>query len=135
MATEQPVQLLGNLVKLGDGHDAVEVATAFLLNAKFVAAAGSSQSDATEVEAGLSMVNSVGSGEGVKLPATPIIGSLFIIWNTDESNTLEVYPGTGDSINAAAANAGFTVAAMGCIILVATAAGQFYAVEPAVAAV
>lgn len=135
MSTSLPVQTLGDIVKIGEGFNAVELSTAILLNSKQVTAAGSSQATGTALDSGLSLVSGADGTKGVTLPATPIVGELFIVWNIDESSALEVYPGSGDSINAAAADAPFTVAAMGCIILVATSASQYYAVEPAVAAV
>lgn len=135
MSTSQAVQILGENIKIGQGFGAVELAAAILLNAKKVAAAGNSLATGTTLASGLSMVTGADGTKCVTLPATPTVGELFIVWNTDESSTLEVYPGSGDSINAASAEAPFTVAAMGCIILVAFSAGQYYAVEPAVAAV
>ncbi len=102
-----------------------------------VAAAGSDQAGATEISAGggtLVTVTGAGSNKGVKLPALSGVnaGVMFVIVNTNASNTLEIYPNTGDKILPAADNAGITVAASTGLILWKADDDSWYGFEPAV---
>lgn len=136
MAKPLAVQTLGELVKIGDEYSGVDLATALLLNVDSVAATGSAIGDAAQLTTGVSIVTGADGTKAVKLPATPKIGELCIVLNSDESSALEIFPGeAGDSINSASAGAAFTVAAMGMFIAIATSNAQWYAAEPAVAAV
>ena len=104
-----------------------------------VAAAGSNQGDATDISAGggtLVTVTGAGSSKGVKLPALSGVtaGVMFVIINTDGSNTLEIYPNTGDKILPGSDNAGITVAASTGLILWKADDDSWYGFEPAVIA-
>lgn len=131
--TEKGVNIFGGGVQVSGGTGGhVDLKGRILLNVSTAAAAGSVTGDATQLSTGLSLVTAADGTKGVKLPASPMPGELCIVANTNESNTLEIYPGTGDEINGGAADAPFTIAAMGFAICIATSASQWYLAEPAV---
>lgn len=75
-----------------------------------LAALGSVQGDAAPIVAKVSTVTGADTTKGVILPATPVVGDQYIIINTVAS-TLKLWPGTGDTINATAANTAVVLAA------------------------
>jgi hypothetical protein len=66
-----------------------------------VSAAGSTNADATQINAGVSRVicTTVGAGQGVRLPAANR-GDQVLVVNNQGTNALLVYPGTGNRMNA-----------------------------------
>jgi len=62
---------------------------------------------------------------GVILP-TAVAGMRILVRNSDSADTLSIYPATGGTINALAANAAFTLAAGSTIELMATTTTQWY---------
>lgn len=119
--------LAGDYVSLSDASaqavtSAVSVAGALTASASLifgtqaVTAAGSDQAGAADISltgGTVVVVTNGGSNPGVKLPALSGVtaGTIFLICNNHASNTLEVYPNTGDAVNPAADNAGITIAA------------------------
>lgn len=98
------------------------------------------QAGATLIEKGITVVTVGTSGDGVRLPATgdatmadSEVGVMVLIINTHATNTLEIYPATGGTINGGAANAGYTVPGVAMILLVATGEDTWYAIEPTLA--
>jgi len=94
-----------------------------------VAAAGSSQGDATAISLAsgrLIFVTDSNAAKGVKLPAltTMAVGELVIIINTVAA-TLKVYPNTDDKIGPLADNAAATVLADSALVLVKHDATEF----------
>lgn len=85
-----------------------------LTGATGLTATGSTQKDAITLPNQVNIFTTVPSGSGTQLPAvTPIsIGAAIEITNND-TNTLNVYPGLGDSIYNGARNAPITVAGSG----------------------
>ncbi len=92
-----------------------------------VAAAGSQQSDAGQLASGFSLVSAADDTKGVKLPAA-VAGLVCIVKNNVGDKTLELYPATGDAINAIAANSAITLAAVTSCLLVAYDATTWYTV-------
>jgi sugar lactone lactonase YvrE len=91
-----------------------------------VSAAGATQGTATGLVSNINNVTVVATGAtGVRLP-TAVAGMRILIRNSDSADTLSIYPATGGTINALAANAAFTLAAGSTIELVATTATQWY---------
>lgn len=93
-----------------------------------VAAAGSSQTDATAIATGLTVVTDADAAKGVKLP-TAVAGQICIVKNNANA-VLKLYPNTSDKINGGAANAEFSggLAAYTAILLVAYDATDWYTV-------
>lgn len=85
-----------------------------LTGATGLTATGSTQKDAITLPNQVNIFTTVPSGAGTQLPAvTPVsIGAAIEITNND-TNTLNVYPGLGDSIYNGAVNAPITVAGGG----------------------
>ena len=75
-----------------------------------VSAAGSSQSDATELSASINSVTTVAASAGVKLPACEI-GDDVWVYNGQVTNPLTVYPDSGATINQLSANTSITLPA------------------------
>ena len=91
-----------------------------------VSAAGTTQGTATGLVSNINNVTVVATGAtGVRLP-TAVAGMRILIRNSDSADTLSIYPATGGTINALAANAAFTLAAGSTIELMATTTTQWY---------
>lgn len=75
-----------------------------------LAALGTVQGDAAPIVGKVSLVSGADINKGVILPATPVVGFRYTIINTAAA-TLKLYPGTGDTINATAANTAVVLAA------------------------
>ena len=96
-----------------------------------VAAAGSSQSDATAVGASTGFVHATAADatKGIKLPAA-VAGRTIIVKNSDAANAvLKVYPATGDAINAISANSALSMAAKTSAVFVALDGTTWYTVS------
>ena len=91
-----------------------------------VSAAGTTQATATALVSNINNVTVVtAAAAGVRLP-TAVAGMRILIRNSDSLDMLSIYPATGGTINALAANAAFTIIAGATIELVATTATQWY---------
>jgi hypothetical protein len=91
-------------------------------------AAGSLQENATEIATDLAEITN-GAGAGVRLPdARP--GRQITIANRT-AGTINVYPSTGESIDALAANAAFSVATTKTAVLTCMVAGKWYSLTGA----
>jgi sugar lactone lactonase YvrE len=91
-----------------------------------VSAAGTTQGTATGLVSNINNVTVVtAAAAGVRLP-TAVAGMRILVRNSDSADTLSIYPATGGTINALAANAAFTLAAGSTIELMATTATQWY---------
>jgi sugar lactone lactonase YvrE len=91
-----------------------------------VSAAGTTQGTATALVSNINNVTVVtAAAAGVRLP-TAVAGMRILIRNSDSADTLNIYPATGGTINALAANAAFTLAAGATTELMATTATQWY---------
>lgn len=86
-----------------------------LVGANSISAAGSAQGDATALTADLNIVTTTALSSGVRLPATKNTtngqSKHLIMVSNRGANTLSVYPATGESINALAANTAISVTA------------------------
>lgn len=93
-----------------------------------VAAAGTTQGTATGLTSSVSVVatSTAGSATGVRLPASPVSGTIMWIINTS-ANTINVFPATGGFIDALAQNASFPLGSGGKLQFVATSTTQWYA--------
>ena len=91
-----------------------------------VSAAGATQATATALVSNVNNVTVVAAGaDGVRLP-TAVAGMRILVRNSDSADTLSIYPATGGTINALAANAAFTLAAGSITELMATTTTQWY---------
>lgn len=125
------VTVTSSNVQLGTGSggniSGVNVVTAntFISSvATGVSAAGTTQGTATGLTAQISVVSTVASGAGVRLPAaTP--GMRFTIMNTS-ANALLVYPATNGIINSQAANAAYSQPAGARLDYISTTTTQWY---------
>jgi hypothetical protein len=89
-----------------------------------VTAAGTTQTDATQLTGDLSVVGTAAASTGVKLPPMEK-GDTHYVHNLG-ANAVLVYPGqVGAVINALAANAGFSVAVGRGALLMKTGAANF----------
>lgn len=89
-----------------------------------VSAAGSTQGTATALTTMINNVTTVAASTGVVLP-TAAAGYIVIVRNGG-ANTLNVYPATGASINAGAANSAHSLPVGAMIQYVATSTTQWY---------
>jgi hypothetical protein len=91
-----------------------------------VAFAGGGQGSATPLTGMINRVVTVATaGDSVKLP-TSNQGAQVTVANAHAANSLNVFPQTGDAINAAAANAAFAVAAGKTCTIYCTSAGRWH---------
>jgi hypothetical protein len=89
-------------------------------------AAGTTQGTAKALTTNINNVTVVtAAAAGVILP-TAVAGMRILVRNSDSADTLSIYPATGGTINALAANAAFTLAAGSTIELMATTTTQWY---------
>ena len=93
-----------------------------------LAALGTIQGDAAAVVARVSLVTGADTAKGVILPATPTAGDRYSIVNTVAA-TLKLYPGTGDTINATAANTAVVLAASVVTDCIAASAAAWWCSE------
>src|SRR6266487_647388 len=79
---------------------------------------------------GINRVTTVGTAaDSVTLPSTQdVTGEDLIVINAAAANSMNVYPATGEKINALAANAAFAMAANKTALFVITGAGQWHAI-------
>ena len=88
-------------------------------------AAGTTQATALALNNQYNVVSTVAANSGTVLPA-PGAGGLIVTINNRGANTLNVYPNSGATIDALAANAATTVPANGQLIIEAASATQWY---------
>lgn len=93
-----------------------------------VATAGGGQANAVQLSEGVNRVVTVATAaDSVKLPpSTDAPGLTVVVVNAAAANSMNLFPNTGDKINALAANAAFAVAANKQVILVHTGGGQWH---------
>lgn len=93
-----------------------------------VAAAGTTVTDATQLSAGFTVVTGADGTKGVKLPATPVAGTIVIIKGTT-SAVLKVWPDAAATINAIGSNGALSLAS-GVIpaIFIADSTTQWYSI-------
>lgn len=89
-----------------------------------VTAAGSNQGTATAVTTDFVVCTSVAANTGIILPAAAS-GRQIVVVNKG-SNALSIYPGSGDAIDALAANAAISLAVDGVMILTGVSASLWY---------
>jgi hypothetical protein len=91
-----------------------------------VAAAGSVLADAAQLSAGFTVVTGADGTKGVKLPATPVAGTVVIIKGTT-AGVLKVWPDAAATINAIGSNGAISLAS-GAIpaIFIAKSTTQWY---------
>lgn len=88
--------------------------------------AGGGQASALQLVAGINRVTVVATaGDSVKLPLATAGGTCTVI-NADSTESLNVFPATGDTINALGANAAFALAAGKTVIFSAAGALFWY---------
>ena len=91
--------------------------------------AGGGQASATALTAMINRVTTVASAnDSVVLPATTIPGLVIYVANAAASNSMNVFPVSGDAINALGANAAFAIAANKTATFVCANAGQWHAI-------
>lgn len=104
-------------------------APAFGANDGLVALAGGGQTGATALAANGAVVNRittvVNSGDSVILPSA-LAGMVIMVANSG-ANPSNVFPATGEKINALAANSAFSLANGKNVIFFSPVAGQWYA--------
>ncbi len=95
------------------------------------------QAGATEIDANfpLVLVTNANASDGVKLPPLSEVpqGTMYWIYNTHATNTLELYPNTDDALAAGSDNAGYTIAGDAFAICVALNGARWAVAEPAAA--
>lgn len=116
-----PYDELLKLVNLRDG-----------LELKTVAATGSAQGDAAPLTGRLNEVTGADGTVGALLPASPTAGDRIEVLN-DANAVLKVYPGTGDTIGGASANAAVSLAAYSRTVFTAVSASHWIGGEAAAA--
>ena len=91
-----------------------------------ISAAGSAQGDATGLTKDINIVSTVTAGQGVRLPSS-VAGMILFVTN-DSATTLNVYPASGASINAAAANVAYSLPTKATVQFVAASTTRWLTV-------
>jgi hypothetical protein len=93
-----------------------------------VAAAGSAQGDAAAITAKVNVISAADGTKGVVLPAGDgDCPAVFVLYSSVVTNACKVYPPTGGSINAASANAAFSMTAQKPTLFVRVSSLQWLA--------
>jgi len=93
-----------------------------------IARAGGGQGTATPLSAMQNRVTSVASANDSVLLPPSVTGMSITVINAAPANSMNVFPASGDKINALAANAAFAVAAGKTAEFVCTTAGQWHTI-------
>ena len=109
----------GNLTLTGDFKPSLSAS---------VSAAGTNQSGATELSDVYSIVTSVSTGQGVKLPAASAQLTYTVV-NATATNLL-VYPNVSDKINGGTVDTAVTVAAGSSATFIAKDSTDWYSLTP-----
>jgi hypothetical protein len=64
------------------------------------------------------------AADSAQLPAA-VVGLVRIVKNADTTDSMNVFPATGETINALSANAAYAVAATKCVMFVCGTAGKW----------
>ena len=112
----------GNIIGDVTGDTFVSVAT--------VAATGGNQDSAAALDWGFTLVTGADDSKGVVLPSAVTGGSVTVL-NAEAANTFEVYPASGDAINAGNVDIPVTVGNAEATVFVATSASLWRTVTPA----
>lgn len=100
---------------MGSGFSAVQATHMHGGISSAVSAAGTSQTDATDLTASINVVTTAAAGSGVQLPAMDIGDDIWIL--NLGSGAIWVYPASGERINNIATNGGFVLPQYtGCLI-------------------
>ena len=91
-----------------------------------VAAAGSTQANATALAGGFSLVSGADATKGVLLP--PAVAGRVVIIKNGAAAVLKVWPSAGDGINAVTVDSNFTMASLTSCMYVAYDATTWYTV-------
>lgn len=87
--------------------------------------AGGGQANAVLLTATYNRVSTVAAAaDSVKLPAA-IAGSRVVVFNKAAANSLNIFPSTGDNINALAANAAYALAVTKGVEFICTVTGTW----------
>lgn len=89
-------------------------------------ATGSAQTDALPISTDIVEVTTTAASTGVILPAGTSPGDSFLIYNIGAS-TLSLYPATGESINAIAANGAYSITTAKVCLVTKVSATRFCA--------
>ncbi len=94
-------------IEAGDGFSAVNALTADT---------GSAQAGAEPLTHAINRVTTVGTaGDSVVLPAA-VAGMVRLVKNADSAESMDVFPASGDAINALSADAAYAVAATKAVL-------------------
>jgi hypothetical protein len=96
------------------------------------ALAGGGQANAIVVSKPVTRVTTVGTaGDSVKLPRAVPGTQLIVIINAAAANSMNVFPSSGDAVNALAGDAAFAVAANKTVMFFCAVAGTWNAIVTA----
>jgi hypothetical protein len=130
MASTSAAQTTVAPVKGGDfeGQHAVLSGYLELSYANGVTAfAGGGQASATQLAKSINVVSTVATAaDSVKLPDA-VVGRVVIVKNTS-ANSLNVFPKTGEAINALAADAAYALATVKAALFFCTVAGTWHTI-------
>ena len=91
-----------------------------------ISASGSVQGDATALTTAINIVGTVSAGQGVRLP-TAVAGMVVYVTN-DSATTLNVYPASSASINAASTNVAYSLPTKATVQFVAATTSRWLTV-------
>jgi hypothetical protein len=117
----------GYMIGLQHRNGVVSVLPASGWDDSLTAAAGGGQTNALPLNYRNSRVTTVGTAaDSVVLPFG-VPGMSMIVVNAAAANSMNVFPATGDAINALAADAAFAIAANKHVIFTCSALGRWHA--------
>lgn len=100
------------------------------INVETVAATGANQDSAAELDWGFTLVTGADNTKGVILPEA-IVGGTVTVLNAVTNKTVEVYPASGETINAANADIPVTVGNAESSVFIAISDSAWRTITPA----
>lgn len=118
-------QTLKNLMGVGVGAQTARQIIGLTFDG--LAATGTTQADALSLPGDVNVVTTVAANSGVRLPNIPQPGDEFAIANLG-ANALNIYPGTGGSIQGGAVNLPYVLNVGASAVFIARAGSKAWAV-------
>ena len=109
--------VIGGVTKAAGSFTTVTSTGGFVMPSATVAAAGSTQANATQIATGFTLVSGADATKGILLPLASA-GATCVIKN-NAAAVLKVWPSSGDAVNAIAADSNYVLASLTSTLLVA----------------
>jgi hypothetical protein len=130
LKADQLIDSAGVAVNTSDITAALGSTSGFLkMSRSTLAATGTNLATAAQITTGFTSVTAADDTVGVKLPATPVAGTVVVIKSTVSNKILKVYPDAAATINAIGSNGAISLASGPTVaIFIADSTTQWYTI-------